>query len=244
MKDNCTQDCIQIIYDDLTSDTKLECGKGFACIIDFAGEKILFDLGGNFEKFVHNCHQLAIDLNLINYVVISHHHWDHCTGLDSLLNSLATNCQIILPNPFRGKIVLNSHKVHYTDHSSLNRIHPNVFTLGFKSRWWGIPTIEQVLILQHHKGLIILTGCAHAGIMQIINKIEQLFKDQIYLLIGGFHLSYHSTAKITKLVNLLNSKGITQVAPCHCTSINGRKIFKSLFHHHVYDVGSGTKIML
>lgn len=244
MKNNHTQDHIQIIYDDLTSATKFECGKGFACIIDFAGEKILFDLGGNFKKFVHNCHQLAIDLNLINHVVISHRHWDHCAGLDSLITNLATNCQIILPSSFRNNIVTNNRNIRYIDHGSLNVIHPSIFTLGFKSRWWGIPIIEQVLILQHHKGLIILTGCAHAGIMQIVNKIEQSFKDQIYLLIGGFHLSYHSKAKITTLINRLNSKEIAQVAPCHCTSIKGRQLFKSLFHHRVYDVGSGTEIML
>lgn len=244
MNNNYAKEHVRIVYDDLASATKFECGKGFSCIINFAGEKILFDLGGDFEKFMHNCQQLEIDINSINHVVISHRHWDHCTGLNSLLDRLSTECQIILPSSFRNKIISDKDKVRYTNHSSLNMINPKIFTLGFKSSWWGIPITEQVLILQHHKGLIILTGCAHIGIIRIINKIEQLFKNQIYLLVGGFHLSYQNKTKIAKLIDLLNTKEVAQVAPCHCSSIKGRQLFKTLFNHHVYDIGSGTEIIL
>lgn len=238
------QDNILIIYDDLTVAKEFECGKGFSCLVTIAGKKILFDLGGDFDKFMHNCDRANIDLSSINQVVISHRHWDHCNGLAVLITKLSVSCQIVLPKSFAGKVPTDDQRVHYVNGGGLNPISSGVFTLAFNARWWGIPIVEQALIVEHEQGLIILTGCAHAGILKIIQEVEQRFQRRIYLVIGGFHLGYSSRATITKLIETLNQKDILQLAPCHCSGTIGRQLFKELFQRQVHEIGSGILIFL
>lgn len=193
---------------------------------------------------MHNCNHAKIDLSSISHVVISHHHWDHCNGLALLLAKLPADCQIVLPKSLRRKIPARDQRVRYADTGLLNSLGHGVFTLAFNARWWGIPIVEQVLIVEHEQGLIILTGCAHAGILKIIQEVERQFQLRIYLVIGGFHLGYLSHAKIIRLINELNQRDILQVAPCHCSSIKGRQLFKELFQRKVHEIGSGMQIFL
>ena len=74
------------ILDDAFSDSpKITKEWGYSALIEHDGKRILFDAGGNSEVFEHNVKALNIDLTKLDFVVISHRHTDHATGLKYLL---------------------------------------------------------------------------------------------------------------------------------------------------------------
>jgi 7,8-dihydropterin-6-yl-methyl-4-(beta-D-ribofuranosyl)aminobenzene 5'-phosphate synthase len=69
------------------------------------------------------------------------------------------------------------------------------------------------------KGLVILTGCGHAGIINTINFAKEATGiEKIYALVGGFHLTgegYEGLIPLT--VNELKNANLTYIVPCHCS---------------------------
>ncbi len=242
---NNNQDHIVILYDDIAANGKFDCGKGFSAIITYKNQRIVFDLGGDAVKFNHNCQQLGITLDSITQLVISHSHWDHCTGLLQILPQLSSACQVFLPPAFKPRFKNNNDpRISYSQIAQVTKITEGITTLTVTARWWGIPISEQVLVIEHPRGLIIITGCAHAGIEQIVAALQKIYPQDIYLLLGGFHLTHSSESKIIQLIEVLNGKNIQQLAPCHCSSIKGRHLFKQYCTNQVIEIGSGTQIPL
>jgi len=58
---------------------------GFAALIEFEGQRILFDTGNSARTFAQNVALLGLDLLDLDYAVISHRHGDHTSGLNRLL---------------------------------------------------------------------------------------------------------------------------------------------------------------
>ncbi len=80
------KDRVTILYDAF-SDSK-EIGKdwGFSALVEHDGKRILFDTGNNAATFEHNVKAIGVDLSKLDFVVISHRHTDHTTGLKYLLS--------------------------------------------------------------------------------------------------------------------------------------------------------------
>ena len=78
---------------------------------------------------------------------------------------------------------------------------------------------EQSLIIDSEKGLIIITGCAHHGIVDIIKTAKELMNKKAYLAVGGFH--HPSTAVIKKFKEL----DVEKAAPSHCTGDQAVQVF-------------------
>jgi 7,8-dihydropterin-6-yl-methyl-4-(beta-D-ribofuranosyl)aminobenzene 5'-phosphate synthase len=77
------------------------------------------------------------------------------------------------------------------------------------------------LWIESENGLIIVTGCCHAGLINTIRSIvEHTGEKRIAALIGGFHLSAASTERLEKTVKELKEYDIRQIVPCHCTGKN------------------------
>lgn len=73
------------LYDAFGKDTTLIKDFGFSCIMKYGGKTILFDAGSNADFFKRNVERLGIDLKSIDFVVVSHGHFDHLNGIDYLL---------------------------------------------------------------------------------------------------------------------------------------------------------------
>jgi 7,8-dihydropterin-6-yl-methyl-4-(beta-D-ribofuranosyl)aminobenzene 5'-phosphate synthase len=173
---------ITIVYDN-DADAGLKSGWGFSCLIE-TEEKILFDTGNRGEKLIYNLEQLNIQPESIAAVVISHSHWDHTGGLKEFLK-LNNNVKVFHPKSF----------------SEPTEISPGVYSTGAL----GKLIKEQSLVVNTEKGNILITGCAHPGLAEIIDKAKQL--GEIYAVLGGFH----GFSKLEKL------QRIELIAPCHCT---------------------------
>ena len=74
-----------ILYDAFSKSAVLQKDWGFAALIEYGGKRILFDTGNNANTLAHNVKALKTDLKRLDFVVISHRHGDHTSGLNYLL---------------------------------------------------------------------------------------------------------------------------------------------------------------
>ena len=76
---------ITVLYDAFGKTSKMKKDWGFSAFIEYGGKRILFDTGNNAEIFAHNVKAKGIDLNTLDFVVVSHRHGDHTSGLNHLM---------------------------------------------------------------------------------------------------------------------------------------------------------------
>ncbi|MFC1562868.1 MBL fold metallo-hydrolase, partial [candidate division KSB1 bacterium] len=76
---------ITILYDNYVVSEDLKAGWGFSCFIEGTEKAILFDTGGDGDILSFNINKLNINLKDMEYIIISHNHWDHTGGLPSIL---------------------------------------------------------------------------------------------------------------------------------------------------------------
>src|SRR5215470_3651993 len=79
-------DRVTILYDAFSDSDTLTKDWGFSALVEHDGKRILFDTGNNAEIFARNVKTLNVDLAKLDFVVISHRHADHTTGLKYLLS--------------------------------------------------------------------------------------------------------------------------------------------------------------
>jgi 7,8-dihydropterin-6-yl-methyl-4-(beta-D-ribofuranosyl)aminobenzene 5'-phosphate synthase len=79
------QDKVTILYDAFGESKELTKDWGFSALVEHNGMRILFDTGNDAAIFEHNVHALGVDLTKLDFVVISHRHADHATGLRYVL---------------------------------------------------------------------------------------------------------------------------------------------------------------
>lgn len=80
-----TPNRVTILYDSFGKAPALTLDWGFAALVEYGGKRILFDTGNNASIFEHNVKALGVDLRNIDFVVISHRHADHTSGITYLL---------------------------------------------------------------------------------------------------------------------------------------------------------------
>jgi 7,8-dihydropterin-6-yl-methyl-4-(beta-D-ribofuranosyl)aminobenzene 5'-phosphate synthase len=90
------QDKVTILYDAFGESKTLTKDWGFSALVEHNGKRILFDTGNDAAKFEHNVKALGVDLAKLDFVVISHRHADHATGLRYVL-SVNPNVTVYVP---------------------------------------------------------------------------------------------------------------------------------------------------
>ena len=76
---------ITVLYDAFGKTSTMTKDWGFAALVEYGGKRILFDTGNNAEIFAHNVEAKGVDLKQLDFVIISHRHGDHTSGLNHLL---------------------------------------------------------------------------------------------------------------------------------------------------------------
>jgi 7,8-dihydropterin-6-yl-methyl-4-(beta-D-ribofuranosyl)aminobenzene 5'-phosphate synthase len=87
---------VTIIYDAFGKPSDLERGWGYSAFVEYDGKRVLFDTGGQYEAFKENINKLKIDLTKLDFVVLSHRHGDHTSGLAYVLEK---NPKVIIYAP-------------------------------------------------------------------------------------------------------------------------------------------------
>jgi len=233
---------ITVVYDNVSYDSTLTSEWGFGCVIQTQEDTVLFDTGSSGNVLLDNMAKLNIDPRSIQSVVISHNHWDHQGGLKDFLN-VNLKVTVFIPNSSPSDM---EHEIHLKDAKSVRvdsftQINETMFSSGELKE--NIP--EHSLVLQSPKGLVIITGCAHPGIVRIIEHIKSLFPyEPIYLAMGGFHLKNESTQNIEEIVKTIQKYGVQRIAPSHCTGEAAIEIFKQRFGDDFIESGVGRRIIV
>lgn len=97
---------------------------------------------------------------------------------------------------------------------------------------------DTALAYAGEEGIVIITGCSHSGICNIVAHAREVCgRDQVLDIIGGFHLVGAPATRLEKTVTTLAGMGVTRMHPCHCTGFAARCSFSSAFQ--VEEIGSG-----
>jgi 7,8-dihydropterin-6-yl-methyl-4-(beta-D-ribofuranosyl)aminobenzene 5'-phosphate synthase len=79
---------------------------------------------------------------------------------------------------------------------------------------------DQSLIIETERGILIILGCAHSGIVNIINhSIKMTEMDTIVGIIGGTHLDFSGEVQLEKTIQALKAFHIEYFIPAHCTGV-------------------------
>jgi len=232
---------IRVVYDNNPYKEGLETAWGFACLVSGAEKTILFDTGGDGSLLLDNMEKLAIEPNGIDTVVLSHIHGDHTGGLSSFLEK-NPNVTVYLPKSFpkRFKDNVRDKGAEIIEAEQSLEICENVYSTG----QLGMLIKEQSLIIRTDRGLIVITGCAHPGIVKIVDTAKDLLKDNVLLVMGGFHLEWATAGKIEKIISAFRRSDVQYVGPCHCTGEKARTLFKKHFGKNYINIGAGKTITL
>jgi 7,8-dihydropterin-6-yl-methyl-4-(beta-D-ribofuranosyl)aminobenzene 5'-phosphate synthase len=193
---------------------------GYWGVSFLVNKSILFDTFNKFSHLSKNLHRFNVDAIKINNIVISHNHYDHIGGLTGFINEYK-NINVYFsenPNSFYkvSNIIINN---------DILQLDKNIYIINITNN----NTKEQSLVIKTKKGLIVLVGCSHPGIVDIVKTIKDKFNDNIYALIGGFHLMNKGYNEIKNIAYELKNHEITIVAPTHCSGFIAERIFKNIF---------------
>jgi 7,8-dihydropterin-6-yl-methyl-4-(beta-D-ribofuranosyl)aminobenzene 5'-phosphate synthase len=230
---------ITIICDNNPYIEELATAWGFSCLIRGAQKTILFDTGGSGSIVLENMKRLDINPEEIDIIVLSHIHEDHIGGLEKFLEE-NKEVSVYLPRSFpRGFIKnLRTTGIKTVEVHDASRICGGVYTTGEV----GEAIKEQSLIVNTTQGIIVITGCAHPGIVGILKWAKDLIKDDILLAMGGFHLGGTSKGDLEKIILSFRTLGVKYVGPSHCSGDLARQIFKEEYRDSYIDVGVGKVI--
>lgn len=202
---------ITVVFDNKTVNKDYEAGYGFACVIEKDGKKILFDTGCCGKTLLSNMKKTGIKPEDIDVIVLSHSHWDHTGGLFDFLKVNSNVTVYVLPSfskKFKQEIKNNGAKIK--ESAGYTEIIKGVFTTGEL----GNKIKEQSLIIDSAEGPVLITGCAHPGIVNIVKRAGVSHKHSISIILGGLHLMEKTAAQTSRIITSLKKLGIKGSSLC------------------------------
>lgn len=230
---------ITVTFDNNQYKDGLKTSWGFSCLIKGAEKTILFDTGGDDSILLENMKKLEIEPEEIDLIVLSHIHGDHIGGLGGFLR-INPKVYVYLPKSFPTSLKRNIEKygTKVVDVQKPMEICKGIYSTGELGTW----IIEQSLIIHTDKGIVVITGCAHPGIVKIVEKAKNIIKDKVLLVMGGFHLGNKSSKQIERIISSLKDMEVKYVGPCHCSGENARKLFEKEYQKNYINIGVGKVI--
>jgi 7,8-dihydropterin-6-yl-methyl-4-(beta-D-ribofuranosyl)aminobenzene 5'-phosphate synthase len=230
---------LTVLYDNNAYDNRLETDWGFACLVEGLEKTILFDTGGDGQRLMRNMRTLGRDPHDIDVVVISHNHGDHLGGLRDLLSE-RPDVMVYAPQSFSQGVKQSVTRAgaELVEVDGPIRICEHVSSTGEL----GDGIKEQALVIETSQGLVVITGCAHPGIVKVIRRAKDSKGEQPYLALGGFHLGGASETAIQRIVDDFQRLGVQRVAPCHCSGEPARRLFEAAYGERFILTGVGSQL--
>jgi len=230
---------ITVLYDNCHHSGELRTNWGFACLVELGDTAVLFDTGGDSPTLMHNIGELGIDLARVQALVLSHDHGDHTGGLQGVLERCPDlkvyACDSLSP---RTRREITSGGGQLVEVTGAVEILPGIHSTG----GLGAAIHEQSLVVDAGSGLVVVTGCAHPGIVGIVRKAKQLALGDVLLVMGGFHLMGAPEAVVTRATKDLKDLGVQKVSPTHCTGDAAIDQFREAFGESFIPGGVGLAV--
>ncbi|MDY6835762.1 MAG: MBL fold metallo-hydrolase [Chloroflexota bacterium] len=230
---------ITIVYDNYGYDPRAKVGSGFACVVKTNTKCLLFDTGAHGPTLLYNLEALGFRLEEIDAVVISHIDSDHVGGLFKFLEK-RQHVMVYLPESFppafKDLVVL--HGAHVAEVSSAAELYPGIYTTGEMGEWLK----EQSLIIQTNQGWALIMGDAHPGVIDVVKKAKTIVQDELYLVMGGFHLDGASVSELQSVTRSFCDMGVKRVALSHSSGDRARSLFQQEYREQYIECGVGKTI--
>lgn len=255
---------------------------GLSLYIEVDGLTILFDTGQTGD-FINNAKKLKKDLTCLDYIILSHGHYDHSGGLKKLVDllneypSIVVGAEFFKPkyklvdektykyngNPFYEEFILD-HSIpmkkveedvyyitdtimvfhHFKRTNDFEKRNEKFFIMEKNLCTYDDFDDEIVLGIVTDKGLVVIVGCSHVGIINILNGITEKTGMPIYAVIGGTHLVEADEIRMQKTINALREINMKFIAVSHCTGEEGIKRIKQEFGDQFMYNNTGKVIVI
>jgi len=231
---------VTVVYDNYPFKEGMETAWGFACVIEGPGQTTLFDTGGQGELLLANMAKAGFRPEQIQSVVLSHFHSDHTGGLIDFLkanNKVRVFLPKAFPADFREEVRKSGAEVVQTEGPC--KVCDGARTTGVLEK----PLPEQGLCLETPQGPVVVTGCAHPGIVRMVEAARRHAKTPVFAVLGGFHMSRASDDQIEAAIRGLRENGVRRVAPSHCSGDKTRQAMEQAFGQEYVRSGLGARLV-
>jgi 7,8-dihydropterin-6-yl-methyl-4-(beta-D-ribofuranosyl)aminobenzene 5'-phosphate synthase len=232
---------VKVIYDNYLKVDGLKEDWGFSIMIEGLDREVLFDTGTNPEIFASNFKKMGLDASAVDFLMISHEHGDHTGGIEAFTD-MKRDIPVIIPHSFsdRFKVRMKGFGLEPMLVGKPAEICQNLYTSGE----FDFQTAEQALVLDTKNGLVVMTGCSHPGIVEMLNKIKSDFNKNIYMVFGGFHLLQKSDGEMNEIISEMKSLGVVKCGATHCTGDKQISMFKEAFGNNYVELGVGNTLVI
>lgn len=213
---------------------------GLSVLIQTERASILFD-AGHTDVYWKNALAMGIDLQRTDALMLSHRHWDHAGGLQH--HAFAQKKPLIfhprvmdaLPEKEAEKlkrdfdITMSSDPLEYAD---------GIFFLGqipretaFETGSYGADSMpdDTAVAVKSKNGAIVVTGCSHSGVCNICEHAKRVTGQELYAVIGGFHLFERETDAVEGTIKYFRRERPAHLYPMHCVDFPTLTRFRTEF---------------
>ena len=242
---------------------------GFALMVEVEDEGggrrcFMLDAGGTQTSLPYNMDRMEVDPRRVEFLVISHGHWDHTGSVVPLIQRSQKELPVMMhPEAFRErwKVFPDGRRVgprqvtrrqweeagaRLVIGRESRELFPGCLCTGEiprKNDWEKapasarfrqgeelvpdqIPDDQAVVVHLKDRGLVILAGCAHAGIINTIHHACTITgMDRIWAVMGGFHLTEASEEHLAWTIEEMQAANPRFVVPTHCTGFHAQTAF-------------------
>ncbi len=268
---------ITILAENNVSQTGLLAEHGLSFLIKYQGKTMLFDTGQGFV-LEHNATKLGYNLSNIDYIILSHGHYDHSGSLKKIASSMTKGDIYLHPDAIQEKYIKKIKgsmkdisapwfdqeylqkkeiQIHWTKKST--QIIKDMYVTGEIPRKNNFEDVgnnffkdkkaskkdeikdDQAVFFETEKGVVVLLGCAHSGIINTLQYICEIAKSKhIHAVIGGMHLRDASQTRLENSISALNKLNIDLIAPGHCTGFKAKAYIYNHFKGTFKDLEVGS----
>jgi 7,8-dihydropterin-6-yl-methyl-4-(beta-D-ribofuranosyl)aminobenzene 5'-phosphate synthase len=232
---------IRVIYDNYVKTEGLTKDWGLSLLIEGLDKRVLFDTGAKADIFASNVKQMKLDLSTVDLLVLSHEHGDHTGGIPAFV-TMRRDIPVLMPRWFTDAFKKRMDNAGLTPMlvGGPAKITEHLYSSGEFD--FEIP--EQALVLDTRDGLVVITGCSHPGIVDMLRTIKTAFKKNISMVIGGFHLLEKTDAEMSAIIGDLKALGVVKCGATHCTGDKQIGMIKEAFGANYVELGVGNAIVV
>lgn len=222
---------------------------GLSLLLETSKNTILFDTGHT-NIYKNNAKNLGVDLEKIDFLILSHSHWDHVDGLkfweSNIRKKLITHPETMQKlTPEIKKIAEENFEIFSTKDPI--EFSNGIFFLGEIPELNDFEKVEDdtedsAIAIQTPKGAVVISGCSHSGICNICEQAKKVTGQNLYAVIGGFHLFSEENEKIEKTIEYFKKEKIEKLIPMHCMDFPTQVKFYQEFNSPKYGAGDVIEI--
>jgi 7,8-dihydropterin-6-yl-methyl-4-(beta-D-ribofuranosyl)aminobenzene 5'-phosphate synthase len=127
--------------------------------------------------------------------------------------------------------------------TDFEKVAPNLFVMrGEKLEQDTLPGEQAAFFKLKGKGLVILSACAHVGIVNTVRYIQKISAtEKVHAIIGGFHLINTGPEVIRRTVSDIKAIGPDMIVPAHCTGFEAVTAFSREMPNEFFLNTAGTQ---